>query len=166
MVFLIGYARPWSGNLTSKIAKTPKAYLTDSGLAASLIAATSEALRRPGNPSLGGLLETFVFGELTKATALAETTASIYYFRDRDGREIDFVLEARDGRIVAIKIKASASPGGDATRHLTWLRDRLGDRFSLGIVLYLGEHTLPHGDRILAVPLSALWGHAPLSTTE
>jgi predicted AAA+ superfamily ATPase len=115
------------------------------------------------HPALGGLLETFVFGELTKAAALAETTAAIYCFRDRDGREVDFVLEARDGRIVAIEVKASASPSGDATRHLTWLRDRLGDRFSLGIVLYLGEHTLPHGDRILAVPLSALWGHAPLN---
>ncbi|HEU5158484.1 MAG TPA: ATP-binding protein [Streptosporangiaceae bacterium] len=162
MVFLIGYARPWSGNLTSRIAKTPKAYLTDSGLAANLVQATSEALRKPGHPALGGLVETFVFGELIKAAALAETAASIYYFRDRDGREIDFVLEARDGRIVAIEVKASASPGGDAARHLTWLRDRLGDRFTLGIVLYLGEHTLPHGDRILAAPLSALWGHASL----
>jgi predicted AAA+ superfamily ATPase len=162
MVFLIGYARPWSGNLTSRIAKTPKVYLTDSGLAANLIQATSEALRKPGHPALGGLLETFVFGELAKAAALAETTAAIYYFRDRDGREIDFVLESRDGRIVAIEVKASVSPGGDATRHLAWLRDRLGDR--LGMVLYLGEHTLPHGDRILAVPLSALWGHAPLNT--
>jgi uncharacterized protein len=166
MVFLIGYARPWSGNLTSRIVKTPKVYLTDSGLAANLIQATSEALRKPGHPALGGLVETFVFSELIKASALAETATSIYYFRDRDGREIDFVLESRDGRIVAIEVKASASPGGDATRHLAWLRDRLGDRFSLGIVLYLGEHTLPHGDRILAVPLSALWGHAPLSTTE
>lgn len=166
MVFLIGYARPWSGNLTSRIAKAPKAYLTDAGLAANLVQATSEALRKPGHPALGGLVETFVFSELTKATALAETAVAIYYFRDRDGREIDFVLEARDGRIVAIEVKASASPGGDATRHLAWLRDRLGDRFSLGIVLYLGEHTLPHGDRILAVPLSALWGHAPLGTTE
>jgi uncharacterized protein len=163
MVFLIGYARPWSGNLNSRIAKTPKAYLTDSGLAANLVQATSEGLRKSGHPALGGLVETFVFSELTKATALAETAAAIYYFRDRDGREIDFVLEARDGRIVAIEVKASASPGGDATRNLTWLRDKLGDRFSLGIVLYLGEHTLPHGDRILAVPLSALWGHAPLA---
>ena len=107
-----------------------------------------------------------LFGELTKAAALSETPAAIYCFRDRDGREIDFILEARDGRIVAIEVKASASPGDDATRHLRWLRDRLGDRFVVGIMLYLGEHTLPHGDRILAVPLSALWGHAPLSTTQ
>jgi predicted AAA+ superfamily ATPase len=166
MVFLIGYARPWSGNLTSRVAKTPKAYLTDSGLAANLVQVSPEALRQPGNAALGGLLETFVFSELTKASALAETTASIYYFRDPDGREVDFVLEARDGRVVAIEVKASASPGGDATRHLRWLRDRLGDRFVVGIMLYLGEHTLPHGDRILAVPSSALWGHAPLHTAQ
>jgi ABC-type branched-subunit amino acid transport system substrate-binding protein len=161
MVFLIGYARPWSGNLTAKIAKTPKAYLTDSGLAANLVQVTPDGLRRPGNAALGGLVETFVFNELTKAVALAETAASIHNFRDRDGREIDFILETRDGRIVAIEVKASASPGDEATRHLRWLRDRLGDRFVIGIMLYLGEHTLPHGDRVLAVPLSALWGHPP-----
>jgi hypothetical protein len=161
-VFLIGYARPWSDNLTSKIAKTSKAYLTDSGLAANLMRVTSEGLRRPGHPALGGLAETFVFCELTKAAALAETAASLYHFRDRDGREVDFILEARDGRIIAIEVKASTSPSADATRHLRWLRDKLGDRFVAGIMLYLGEHTLPHGDRILAMPLSALWGHASL----
>jgi predicted AAA+ superfamily ATPase len=162
IVFLIRYARPWSDNLTSKIAKTPKAYLTDSGLAASFIEVTPAALRRPGHPALGGLVETFVFGELTKAASLADTSARIYYLRDRDGREIDFILEARDGRIVAIEVKASTSPSADATRHLRWLRDKIGERLVAGIVLHLGEHVLPHGERILAVPLSALWGHAPL----
>lgn len=161
-VFLVGYAPAWSTNLTSKIAKAPKVYLTDSGLAAALSDVTENAFGRPGHPALGGLVETFVFTELTKAASLSDTQASVHHLRDRDGREIDFVLEARDGRIVAIEVKASTSPPSDSTRHLRWLRDRLGDRFHAGIMLYLGEHTLPHGDRITAVPVSALWGNAEL----
>lgn len=163
-VFLIGYARPWSTNLTSKVARTPKAYITDTGLAAGLLQLTESALRRPGHPALGGLVETFVFNELTKAAALSEVAATIYYFGERDGREIDFVLEARDGRVVGIEVKASVSPSADATRGLAWLRDRLGDRFVRGVVLHMGEHALPHGDRITALPLSVLWNHADLST--
>ncbi|HXM56751.1 MAG TPA: ATP-binding protein [Candidatus Dormibacteraeota bacterium] len=161
-VFLVGYARPWSNNLTSKVARAPKVYVTDAGLAANLLQVTEAALRRPGHPALGGLVETFVFSELTKAAALAEVGTTVYHYRERDGREIDFVLEARDGRVVAIEVKASVSPAADATRSLTWLRDKLGDRFVQGIVLHLGAHTLPHGDRITAAPLSLLWGHAPL----
>jgi uncharacterized protein len=162
-VFLIRYARPWSTNLTTKVSRTPKAYITDSGLAAGLLQLTEPALRRPGHPALGGLVETFVFNELTKSAALSDVAATIYFFAERDGREVDFVLESRDGRVVAIEVKASVSPAADATRNLVWLRDRLGERFVQGVVLHLGEHTLPHGDRIIAAPLSLLWDHAALS---
>lgn len=162
MVFLVGYARSWSTNLTSKVSKGSKAYITDSGLTSYLLGITTDALRRPGHPALGGLVETFVFGELRKAASLASTPASLYHLRDRDGREVDFVLETRDGRVVAIEVKASSSPARDSFRHLEWLRDKLGDRFVAGIVLHLGSHTLSHGDRLLAMPMSALWGHKRL----
>ncbi|MGH7882034.1 MAG: ATP-binding protein [Candidatus Dormibacteraceae bacterium] len=162
MVFLLGYVPAWSTNLTTKVARTPKAYLIDSGLAAHLLQATPAGLSSPGHPALGGLTETFVFSELTKAVSLAETSVTLRHLRDRDGREIDFLLESRDGRIAAIEVKASMSPPGDATRHLSWLRDRLGDRFVGGVMLYFGTHSLSHGDRILALPLSALWGNIGL----
>ncbi|GII79612.1 hypothetical protein Sru01_45940 [Sphaerisporangium rufum] len=106
---------------------------------------------------------TFVYTELLKAGSSAETVVSLQHFRERDDREIDFILETRDGRIVAIEVKASSSPPRDATRQLRRLRDKLGDRFVHGVLLYLGEHTLSHGDRITAVPISALWGHAGLA---
>lgn len=50
----------------------------------------------------------------------------------------------------------------DAGRHLRWLRDRIGDRFVAGIILHLGPTAASFGDKVFAVPLSALWGHAPL----
>ncbi|MFJ2031314.1 ATP-binding protein [Streptosporangium sp. NPDC087985] len=162
-VFLVGHVPAWSTNLTSKIAKAPKSYLTDSGLAAHLLDATPATFANPVNRVLGGMTETFVYTELMKALSVSSTSASLHHFREHNDREIDFVLETRDGRVVAIEVKASSSPPRDATANLRWMRDRLGDRFAGGYLLYLGEHTLSHGDRITAIPLSVLWGHAVLS---
>lgn len=162
MVFLIHEVPAWSTNLTNKVAKTSKLYLTDSGLAAHLLDVSVDALRRPGHPGLGGLVETFVFTELLKLQTFGDVPFTIRHLRERDGREIDFVLEAADGRVVAIEVKASASANDTDARHLRWLRDRAGDRFVAGLVLYLGDGTYSFGDRITAAPVSALWGHAAL----
>jgi uncharacterized protein len=160
-VFLLATVPAWSTNLSAKIAKTPKAYVTDGGLAAHLLRVTPEALRNPGHPALGGLVETFAVAELVKLQTAAETDFSIRHLRDRDGREVDLVLEAADGRVIAIEIKASSSPAADDARHLRWLRQRLGSTFVAGVVLYLGRQSLSLGDGIYALPLSALWRHRP-----
>lgn len=161
-VFLTTYVPAWSTNLTTKVARTPKVYITDSGLAAHLMDTTATMLRRPGNTPLGALVETFVANELTKLFSDNVRGVIPRYFRDRDGREIDFILETGGGRVLGIEVKSSSTVRGEDFRHLAWLRDRLGDRFTGGIVLHLGPHSLPFGDRLFALPVSALWGHAPL----
>lgn len=162
MVFLLTSVPAWSSNLTSKITKTSRVYVTDSGLAAHLLNVDAAGLRVPGHPALGGLLETFVLAELMKLQTVSETRFSILHYRDRDGREIDFVLEQGDGRVVALEIKASVSPPSGADRHLRWLRGRLGDRFAGGVLLHLGPGGGSLGDGIVTLPLSVLWGHAAL----
>ena len=152
---------PWSANLNARLVKTPKVFPTDSGLAAHLLQVDIDALAAPGHPTAGILVETFVHAELTRLLAAGDLGATLYFYRDRDGREIDFVLERRDGRVVAIEVKASATVGPDDFRHLRWLADRLGDRFVGGYVLHLGSQTHPFGDRMTALPLSAMWQHAP-----
>jgi predicted AAA+ superfamily ATPase len=62
--------------------------------------------------------------------------------------------------VVGIEVKATTSPGTDSAKHLRWLRDRLGARFSAGVVLHLGQHASSFGDGIHALPVSSLWGHA------
>ncbi|MFE3541805.1 ATP-binding protein [Nocardia sp. NPDC059177] len=161
-VFLVATVPAWSTNLVSRITKAPKVFLTDSGLAANLTNTDADSLRRPGQRPLGALIETFVLAELLKLKSLTCDAFEIMHYRDRDSREIDFILETPDGRIYAIEVKASASPHSDDARHLTWLRDKLGDRFTAGIVLHLGAKGFSYGDRILSLPLSALWGNAPL----
>lgn len=160
VVFLVAPAPAWSTNLTSKVSHTPKVYLTDSGLAASLLGIEPESLLEPGHPALGGLLETFVFAEFLKLTSIARNPVTIRHYRDRDQREVDFILERRDGSVIGIEVKATASPKSADAKHLRWLRDKIGDRFRAGIVLHLGETNLPSGDRIFFTPLAALWDHA------
>lgn len=162
-VFLTATTPAWSTNLTSKVAKTSKTFLTDSGLAAFVSRVDPQALRTPGSSALGGLVETFAFTELTKLRSTTSEPFKIYYFRDRNGREIDFVLERYDGHIAGIEVKASASPSAKDATHLRWLRDALGDRFVAGVVLHLGAHSVSVGDDLYMLPLSALWGHARLT---
>jgi predicted AAA+ superfamily ATPase len=160
-VFLASRVPPWSSNLTARIVKTAKILPTDSGLASHLLEADAGALAQPGSKVTGILVETFVFAELTRLLAASDVGASIYFYRDHDGREVDFVLEQRGGRVVGIEVKSSSTVSANDFRHLRWLRDRLGDAFVAGYVLYLGPETLPFGDRMTALPLSTMWHHKP-----
>lgn len=161
MVFLTVDLPVWAANLTTRAAKAPRAFLSDSGLAAYLLGIDSARLRTPtGGQAAGSLLETFVLGELMKLKAMTLSRVSIMHYRDNNGREVDFILEFPAGDIVAMEVKASASPGASAAKHLIWLRDKLGERFKAGIVLHLGERGLSMGDRIYSLPLSVLWGNA------
>lgn len=163
-VFLVSAVPAWSTNLTSRVTKTPKVYLTDAGLGAHLVRATPAALREPGHPLLGGLTETLVFTELLKLRSLTGDAFEIYHYRDRDGREIDFICETPDGLVLAVEVKATTSPGPRDIRHISWLRDKLGDRFVSGVVLHMGSNSFSYGDRLLSTPISTLWGDGELST--
>ncbi|MQA64069.1 MAG: DUF4143 domain-containing protein [Actinophytocola sp.] len=158
-VFLTGSVPAWSSNLNARLVKTPKVFPTDSGLAAHLLQVDLDGLAAPGHPAAGILVETFVYAELTRLLAASDLGATLYYFRDRNRREVDFLLEKRDGRVVGIEAKAASTVGPDDFRHLRWLEDRLGDRFAGGYVLYLGRQTYPLGNRMMALPLSAMWQH-------
>lgn len=75
---------------------------------------------------------------------------------------IGLIAEYADGSIVGIEARATGSPGADDARHLAWLRGRIGERFRAGYVLSMGREVLPFGDRITAIPISALWGNRPV----
>ena len=89
---------------------------------------------------------------------MVEQAPALYHYRDPRGREeIDFVAEAANGRIVAIEVKATQTVNDRDTNHLIRLRDRLGDEFVHGFVVYLGKQRLSFGDRLTALPLAGLW---------
>ncbi|MHB1774286.1 MAG: ATP-binding protein, partial [Acidimicrobiales bacterium] len=70
---------------------------------------------------------------------------------------VDLLAERAGRQLVAIEVKASASPGREHARHLAWLRDELGERFLAGVVLHTGPGLYRLGERILAAPIATLW---------
>ncbi len=162
-VYLFFQVPAWSRNLSAKVARHPKVHLLDAGLAAHLLGVDPAGLSRPASPAAGRLLETFVAGELARQRTWAGQPFELHHFRDRDGKEVDSILEAPDGRVAGVEVKAARSLGESDARTLAWMRDRLGSDFIQGVVLYTGEEVLPLGDRITALPLAALWTGAPPS---
>src|SRR5262249_24548462 len=103
-VFLIRRVPAWAGYLQSREVRAPKLYVNDSGLAASLRGAAPESLSKPeqAQGGEGPLLEGFVLGEVERQAAWSEVQPRVLHFRDRNGVEVDLVLEADDGSVVGI----------------------------------------------------------------
>jgi uncharacterized protein len=155
-IFLVKRVPGWSRNLGTRITAAPKLIFVDSGIAAHEVDTDAHALLRPGAP-FGPLLESFVLSELARQLTWSEQRADLYHYRDQNKVEVDAVLENRRGQVVGIEVKAASTVGPDDFRGLRRLSERLGDEFIAGVVLYTGTSTLPFGDKLRAVPVSALW---------
>ena len=157
-LFLLYQLRPWSTNLGSRQVKTPKLLLTDTGLTAALVGVDAARYSAPDQGAVAGaLFETFVVMELVKQATWSATPVQLFFYRDTEKREVDLVIESASGDIAGVEAKSAAGADATDTRGLRLLRDKLGQRFKAGIVVYSGEHTLPLGDRLWALPISGLW---------
>lgn len=155
-LFVIRRLPAYSGNLLNRVVKTPKGYVTDSGMLLHLLGGDAERIVTDGK--IAGLaFETFAVMELLRHAEWLDHPPRPFHYRDRDGREVDLVLEHPNGGVVGIEVKAAASIHNSDLAGLRYLRSKLGDRFLGGAVVYTGEATVPFGDRLFAVPLSALW---------
>ncbi len=156
LLFLVVPVPPWFGNIGKRLVKSPKIYLNDCGLLCHLLNCDTKALTDDGT-LLGRVFENFVIMELTKQLSWSRIKAKLYHFRTESGQEVDIVLEAADGRLVAIECKGAITLGADAFKGLKVLKELTGKKFHRGIVLYLGSETLPFAKDFEAVPVSALW---------
>ncbi len=158
-VFLIRRIPSWGGSLTAREARAAKLFLTDSGLAADLRGAAAEALATPGTAqgADGPLIVGFVVGELLRQAAWSKVQPRLHHFRDRNGLEVDVVLEADDGSVVGIEIKAGTTVTASEAAGLRFLREKLGARFRFGAILHTGSTATNMGDRIWALPMETLW---------
>ena len=152
MIHLVTILPTWSTNPGVRVRRHPKVYVADTGLAAGLLGSTPESLVRPTDRTRGQMFETFVVNEIRRQSTWSDLGIDLFHYRDRYGREMDLIYEAPDGRIVGLEVKDGATVRTDHAAHLAWLRDRLGDRFTVGVVLYTGALPLPLGDRIMASP--------------
>ena len=158
-LYLVHPLPAWATSATTRAKRRAKIHLLDTGLTADLVGVSERDLSAASSGQAAGpLLESFVVGELQKQATWSDHDVSLSHFRDRNGAEIDVIVEDRDsGRIAGVEVKASASLSRRDTRHLASIRDRLRDRFSVGVVIYTGRVVLPLGERLWALPVSALW---------
>jgi len=155
-LYLVRLVPAWTTSHTNRSKRRPVGHLIDTALAAHLLGQSIDDLARIDSRWFGPLLESYVVGEIAKQAGWSERTVSLGHYRDRDQREVDLVLE-RGRDVVAVEVKATATPLPAHARHLAFLRDRVGERFKCGIVMHTGDQRLRLGDRLFAVPVSALW---------
>ena len=156
-MYLLRRVNVWARNRLNRVIKTPKLQFIDSGLLATLLELSAQEVRQD-RTRFGHVLESFVYGELLKATTTADGDYSLMYYRDADKVEVDVVIENAAGQLVCVEAKASATVRESDLRGLRKMASLAGDQFKLGILLYDGDETLPLGDNIWAAPLATLWG--------
>jgi hypothetical protein len=155
-LFMIALVPAWHRNLTKRVTKAPKLFFTDTALLCHELGVDLGEVRHQNPPLFGRILENFVATELMKQlTALDD--GALHHFRTTDGKEVDFVVERRNGRILGIEVKAAGTVGAADFAGLQTLQSAAGKDFARGIVLHLGRETLPFGDKLFAMPLDALW---------
>lgn len=156
-LYLIRLVPAWTTSATNRTKRRAVVHILDTALAAHLIGVDGQQIATLGSPWLGPLLESYVVAEIAKQLSWAEQSSRLLQFRDRYQREVDIVIE-RGQSVVGVEVKATSTPAFAHAKHLAFLRDRLGDRFRCGVVLHTGKQQLNVGDRLYALPVSALWG--------
>ncbi|GBC92411.1 hypothetical protein HRbin15_00881 [bacterium HR15] len=155
-LFIVVRVPAWYANIGTRLLKSPKILLSDTGLAAALVAVSTQRMQQ--EPLLfGRMLENFVGMELLKQIQFAGARVQLHHFRTDKGMEVDFVLENETGQLVGVEVKAGATPNAGDFRGLRVLQQATGERFARGILFYWGERSLPFGERLWAMPISALW---------
>jgi predicted AAA+ superfamily ATPase len=101
--------RPFSFNISKRMVKTPKLYFSDTALVCFLLGWNNPVPLSRG-PMAGALFETFVIGEVIKSYANAGKEAPVFFYRDRDNKEIDLLI-VQNGVIHPLEIKKHANPG-------------------------------------------------------
>jgi predicted AAA+ superfamily ATPase len=145
---------PWFSNRTKSIVKSPKLYLTDTGLLCALLNIRSEEDLRQ-SPAVGAVWETFVFAQLRARERNAGRTGSLFFWRDRT-REVDFVVDA-GGRLELFEAKWTELPDMGDTVNLDFVRNVLGNsRVTGGSVVARTPNSFPFPNGFRAVPVTEL----------
>ena len=149
----------WTSGEGKRNIKQPKYHFVDTGIACALRRFTGATFAVDNNPqALGGLLESFVVGQLLRALPMQDADYRLYHWRSADRREIDVLIDGGH-QLVNVEVKSAAAVNSDDFKHLKWFAsDGPGrSRSCTGIVFYLGREKLTFGDRNFALPLSSLW---------
>jgi len=145
--------RPYHTKVVQRLVKRPKLYFLDTGLCAYLTEWSSPGTLEAGAMS-GPILETHVLAEVLKSWWHRGLSPQLYYYRDKDGKEIDFLF-VQDRTLYPVEVKKAASPKPEWVRSFSAL-ERLGLNVGEGGVVCLCKQILPIVKRANAIPVGLL----------
>ena len=149
---VIRLLQPYEKNVSNRAIKTPKIYFMDTGLVCFLVGWTSAQVAMNGAMS-GGLFENFVVSEIIKSYYNAgHETEKIYFYRDKDKREIDLIIE-KDNTLYPIEIKKSARPGIEMAKHFPVLSKLAGISVGQGCIICQCDKSSYLSDDVVALPI-------------
>jgi predicted AAA+ superfamily ATPase len=148
---IIYLLEPYYPNITKRIVKTPKLYFLDTGLAAYLTKWDSPESLMNGAMN-GAMLETWVFIEILKSFWHNGKQESIYFYRDTNQREIDFILE-KNMTLYPVEVKKTTKPSASDIRHFSVLSE-LNKMVGTGAIICLSPNFSPlPKQNVITVPV-------------
>ena len=155
-LYLIASLQPWFTNKLKRMTKSPKLHFLDSGLLSTLKGISPEQIEND-RTKFGAVLETFVFGEIRKLASWSNQRYLFSHFRNKDGNEVDLVIENFRGEVLGIEVKAAATVRNADFSGLRKLASACGESFVQGIVLYDHDQAVTFGENLCAAPIASLW---------
>lgn len=155
-LYLVRRLPPWHRNPASRLVKSPKVHVIDSGLAATL----SNLVAPDWNTQrerFGHLLESFVVQQLVAQAGWTDPDLRFWHYRDKDQVEVDLVV-TRGRETWGIEVKSAVTVNPADGQGLRRLAEQCGTDYRGGVLLHAGDSTFVLGDkRNLAAPLARLW---------
>lgn len=152
-VFLL---HPYFRNVGKRLVKTPKLYISDTGMMCHLRGTdTWASLEHQGQ--VGAAVETWVASELLKLLSVSDPRVQLFFWRTQSGQEVDFLLE-KGGKLVGIEVKWGHRISDSDLANLERCTQDLKDQLLFSIVLYGGTEIIPLGPRLLGIPFSVFFG--------
>ena len=149
---IIYLLQPYANNHLKRAIKTPKIYFMDTGLVAYLTRWPTAATLENGAVA-GNIFETFVISEIIKTYLnVGKVNPPLYYYRDRDQKEIDLLIEDGD-KLYPVEIKLSANPVKSMGRHFPVLKQISNKEVQPGVILCQYEKKLWLDDNLMVLPI-------------
>ena len=156
-LYLVERLYPWTKTDYARVGKQSRLFMVDSGLMTSLLSWKMDQVRLDSDRS-GKLIETFTFNEIMAQVDVSDGRYELFHYRDREKREIDFLIEREDNALLGIEIKAGSAVEKKDFNHMRWFQKNLTkSQIFIGIILYTGEFPASFGNKLWAVPFGLLW---------
>lgn len=147
--------QPYYNNIMKRAVKTPKLYFLDTGLAAYLLKWKTPRVLEAGAMA-GAFFETFVIAEILKSNYNAGILEpALYYYRDKDGKEVDLLIE-QNGIVYPIEIKKTSNPGKEHIPNFAALEKIKGLTVGAGGVICMYEKSVHLNDQNVTIPVTWL----------